>query len=152
MTSPQRQPTEQTAFSGFRTFFGGMSSVSRKAQAIAGEFAKLSEEQFGAGTRAVERLRHAQSFQEVAAIQSELLKDSYEAATNHYRKIAELAISTPRDFAEQAREFASSMAQAGQESGDRASEMTRWMGEQTVHAAEKTGEAAQQGVRGGGRG
>ncbi|MCW2282458.1 hypothetical protein M2323_000035 [Rhodoblastus acidophilus] len=143
---------EQTAISGFRTFFGGVSSVSRKAQAIAGEFAKLSEEQLGAGAKAAERLRNAQSLQEVTSIQSELLKESYEATTNHYRKIAELAISTPQELAESAREFASTMAQAGQETAERASDITRRMGEQAAHATEKTGEAAQQAMRGGGRG
>ena len=153
MASPQQQPMEQTAVSSFRTFFGGISSVGRKAQAIAGEFAKLSEEQLGAGAKAAERLQNAQSLQEVTTIQSELLKESYETTTNHYRKIAELAISTPQELAQSAREFASTMAQAGQEGAERASEMARKMGGQVADIAEKSGEAAQSAVRsGGGRG
>ncbi|MCW2273230.1 hypothetical protein GJ654_03860 [Rhodoblastus acidophilus] len=152
MASPQQHPIEQTAISGFRTLFGGVSSVSRKAQAIVGEFAKLSEAQLGAGAKAAERLRYAQSLQEVTTIQSELLKESYEATTNHYRKIAELAISTPQELAESAREFASTMAQAGQEGAERASEMTHRMGEKAAQANDETGDAAQSAMRGGDRG
>ena len=152
MASPQQQPMEQTAVSSFRSLFGGMSSVSRKAQAIAGEFAKMSEEQLGAGAKAAERLQNAQSLQEVTTIQSELLKESYETTTNHYRKIAELAISTPQELAQSAREFASTMAQASQEGAERASEMAKKMGSQAADVAEKSGEAAQTAARGGGRG
>jgi hypothetical protein len=140
---------EQSAVSNFRTFFGGMSSVGRKAQAIAGEFAKMSEETLGAGAKAAERLQNAQSLQEVTTIQSELLKESYEATTNHYRKIAELAISTPQDLAQSAREFASTMAQASQETAERAADMTRKMGGQAADVVEKAGEATAQAARGG---
>ena len=149
MATPQQQPMEQTAVSGFRTFMGGMSSVGRTAQAIAGEFAKMSEEQLGAGAKAAERLRNAQSLQEVTTIQSELLKESYEFTTNHYRKIAELAISTPQELAQSAREFASTMAQAGQEGAERASDMARKMGGQAADVVERTSEAAQSAARGG---
>jgi len=149
MASPQQQPIEHTAVSSFRTFFGGVTSVGRKAQEIAGEFAKMSEENIGAGTKAAERLRNAQSLQEVTTIQSELLKESYETTTNHYRKIAELAISTPQELAQSAREFASTFAQASQEGAQQASDLTRKMGGHAADIVEKAGENAQSAVRGG---
>ena len=148
MASPQQQPIEQSAVSSFKTIFGGVSTVSRKAQAIASEFAKMSEETLGLGAKAAERMRGAQSLQDVTTIQSDLLKESFETTTNHYRKIAELAISTPQELAQTAREFASNVAQAGQEGAERATEMARKMGGQAADMAEKGGEAAQTAMRG----
>jgi hypothetical protein len=156
MTTAQQQHTfEQTAASGFKSFFGGVSVVNRKAQAIAGEFAKLSQENLEAGANAAARLRDARSLQDVTTIQSELLKKSYETTIGHYRKIAELAISAPQEFARSAREFASGVAQTAQDSAEHASDgfahAAHEAGARTAEFAEKGAEAARTEF-GGGRG
>jgi len=140
MASPQQQHTEQTAVSSVRAVLDGFASVSRNAQAIVGEFAKMSEENLGVGTKAAERLRDSHSLQEVTDIQSEMLKESYATTANHYRKIAELAISTPREFAHSAGEIASTLAQAGKEGAERAFETARKKGDEAANAAEKSSE------------
>lgn len=149
MASPQQQSSEHSAISGFKALMGGFASMGNKAHAIAGEFAKMSEETLGVGVKAAERLHDARSFEEVTTIQSEMLKESYEATTNHYRKIAELAMSTTTDLGASVRELASTMAQAGQESADRIAETARKMGGQAEDATETASAQAEPAMRGG---
>jgi hypothetical protein len=148
MASPQQQPIEPSAASGFMTLFGGVSAMSRKAQAIAVEFAKMSEETFGVGAKAAERMRGAQSLQDVAAIQSDMLKESYQTTTHHYRRIAELAMFAPQDLAQSAKAFGADLAEAGQQGAARASDLARKTGGQAAAAAETSGEAAESAIRG----
>lgn len=141
-----QQTMEQTSSNGLASLLGGVSTFGRKAQAIAGEFAKLSEENLGAGTKAAEKLRDARSLQDVTAIQSDLLKESFETTNNHYRKIAEIAVSTPQEVAKSYHEFLSAMTDMGTQAAQKAGDMTRQMGEQTSNAAHQTADAAREGA------
>jgi hypothetical protein len=96
-------------------------------------------------------LHDARSLEEATTIQSEMLKESYEATTNHYRKITELALSTPADLGASARELASTMAQASQESAERVADAARKMGGQAADVAEDASENAQSAMRAGRR-
>lgn len=141
------QPMEQTAVSGMASIFGGVSSFSRKAQAIAGEFAKMSEENLGAGAKAAERLRDAKSLQDFMTIEADLMKESMETANTHYRKIAEIAASTPGELAGSYREFFSNVTAAGSEAAQKAGEMTRRLGENASDAVNQTADQASDMTR-----
>lgn len=147
MASPQQQSTEHSALSGYKMVLDGFSSITRNMQAIVGEIAKMSEDHLEAGTKAAERLRSAHSFQDVTDIQSDLLKDSYTATTNHYRKIAELAMSTPQELAHCSEEFGSTPVQASRADSERASGMAHKPGCQSDRDDEKTREAVQAAER-----
>lgn len=146
---------EQTAVSGFNVFLGNVSNLGRRAQAIVGEIAKMSEENIGASTKAAERLREARSYRDVTSIQTDLMKESYECTTAHYRKIAEIAATTPQEMAQGYRELISAITEAGQETAERASDAMRRAGEQTADVARKAAdttrsaaESAQRAARG----
>jgi hypothetical protein len=146
MASPQQQ-TEQSALSGYKAFLGGVTDVSRNMQAIAGEIAKMSEETLEAGTKAAERLRDAHSLQEITDIQSDLLKESYTTTTNRYRRIAELAISTPQHLAQSAEKIAATLVEAGRSTTEQMSQATRKAGGASEAAHDKSREDAQAGLR-----
>lgn len=139
------QPMEQARVNGMASVLGGVSALGLKAQAIAGELAKISEENIGAGARAAERLRSATSMQDIAAIQTDLFKDSITTMNEHYRKIAEIAASTPQEVAKSCQEMFSAVTEAGSEAARRAGDMTRQMNDR---AAEVTQQAAETGRRG----
>lgn len=128
------------------TVFGGVSTLSRKAQAIAAELAKLSEENLGAGAKAAERLRDAKTMQDITSIQTELFRESIEHMNEHYRKIAEIAASTPQEVADSYREMLTVISDAGKEVANRAGDMTRQAGDQVVNAAHQTADAARHGA------
>jgi len=142
MSSQQQQPEHQ-ALSGLKALFGGYSNFGRNMQAIAGEFAKMSEENIEAGVKAADRLREAHSLQELTDIQSDLMKESYVTTTNHYRRIAELAASTPQHLAHSAEEIANTFAQFSRESAERVSELAQKAGGQAEKGQEKAKEDAQ---------
>ena len=99
--------------------------MGRKAQEIAGEFARISEENLNAGSKAAERLRDAKSLQDVTSIQSDLMKEFYETLSEHTRKIAEIASSTPKEMAQKYQEFFSAVSEAGSQATQQATEMGR---------------------------
>lgn len=140
------QPMEQGRDNGLASVFGGFSALSLKAQAIGMELAKISEENLGAGARAAERLRNAKSMQDITAIQTDLIKESITTMNEHYRKIAEIAASTPQEVAKSCSEMFSAVTQAGGEIVNRASDATRKMGEEVADAAQQTAKAGQRGA------
>jgi hypothetical protein len=137
---------EQARTDDLTSVFGGFSALSLKAQAIAVELAKISEENFGAGAKAAERLRNAKSMQDITAIQTDLIKESITTMNEHYRKIAEIAASTPRDVARSCSEMFSAVTHAGGEIVNRASDATRQVGNQIAGAAQQTAEAGRRGA------
>jgi hypothetical protein len=130
-----QQNIEQAGSNSLASIFGGVSTIGRKAQAIAGELGKLSEENLGAGTKAAEKLRDAKSLQDVTSIQSDLLKESFETTNGHFRKIAEIAASTPQEVAKSYQEFLSAITEIGTAAAHKAGDLTRQMGEKTSNAA-----------------
>jgi hypothetical protein len=143
---------EQNAVNSFNALFDNMSSFGKQAQAIASEFAKMSEENLSATTKAAERLRGATSLRDVASIQTDLVKESYECTMSHYRKIAEIAATTPQVMAHNYREIFSVMTEAGQEAANRAADMTRQAGERTANVVQKSVETARSAAEGAQRG
>ena len=137
MASTQ-QPMGQIAASSLGALFGNISQLGRKAQEIAGEFARMSEENLGAGARAAERMRDAKSIDEVASIQTDLMRETYECSASHYRKIAEIAVSTPPEIARNYQNLVSAVSQTGQEAVNRAARTTRQFGEEAAKATERT--------------
>ncbi len=137
-----QQPFE-TGRNGLASILGGFANMGRKAQEIAGEFAKMSEENIGAGSKAAERLRDAKSLQDVTSIQTDLMKESYETMNAHYRKIAEIAASTPKELAQNYHEFLSVVADAGSEATQKAAEMGRYA---TDKAADMSRSATEKGA------
>lgn len=136
------QSIQQANSNGFASILGGVSTFGRKAQAIAGELAQLSEQNLGAGTKAAERLREAKSFQDVTSIQADLLKESFETTKNHYSKIAEIAASTPQEVAKSYQEFFSAITDLGTQAAQKAGDLSRQVGEQTSNAAQQTANVA----------
>lgn len=140
------QPFELARTNGMATIFNGVSTWSRTAQAIAGELAKMSEENLGAGAKAAERLRDAKSMQDITAIQTDLVKESIEHMNDHCRKIAEIAVSTPQEVAKSYRELFSVISETGSEIINKASDVTRQMGDQAADAVHQTTDAGRHGA------
>ncbi|WP_296714413.1 phasin family protein [Rhodoblastus sp.] len=140
------QPMEQARADDLTSVFGGFSALSLKAQAIAVELAKISEENFGAGAKAAERFRNAKSMQDITALQTDLIKESIATLNEHYRKIAEIAASTPQEVARSCAEMFSAVTHAGGEIVNRASDATRQVSDQVADAAHRTAEAGRRGA------
>lgn len=138
MTSTQ-QNIGQSSADGLAALVGGVTNFSRKTQEIAGELAKISEKNVGACVNAAERLRGAKTLQDVTTIQIDLMKDAYETMSTHSRKIAEITASTPSEWAKSYGDVFSALSAAGSEFTQKATEMTRSMGEKASNAVQQMG-------------
>ena len=104
-------PVGQIGVTGITALLGQVATLGRTAQAIAGELARLSEENIDVGAKAVEKLRDARSLQDVASIHTDLVRESMEKSQVHFRKIAEIAAAAPAHTIEYYREFISTFAE-----------------------------------------
>jgi phasin family protein len=129
--------TGQSSASGFAAVLDGVTNFNRKAQEVAEELANISKKNIGAGVNAAERLLGAKTFQEVTTIQMELMKEAYETMTTHSRKIIEITASTREDLAKSYGKVFSALSKSGNELANKATEMTRSMGDMTSNVVQQ---------------
>jgi hypothetical protein len=135
---PQDQTsTGQIGVTGYSALFGQFANIGRAAQAIAGEIARLSEDNIEITAKTAEKLRAAKSLQDVTSIQTDMMKESFEKTQGHVRKIAEIAVAAPAHVVDNYREFVSTISDAGRETARRAADMTEQAGETAAKGAEK---------------
>jgi hypothetical protein len=128
---------------GMTALLGQVATLGRTAQAIAEELAKLSEENINVSARAVEKLRAARTLQDVASIQTDLVRESIEKSQNHLKKIAEIAVAAPAHTVENYREFMASFTEATRETARRGAEQ---VGDAAHQATQEAGDAARRGA------
>ena len=146
---PQNQTsTGEIGVTGFSALLAQVANIGRTAQAIAGEMARLSEDNIDITARTAEKLRAAKSLQDVTSIQTDMIKESFEKTQGHVRKIAEIAAATPAHVVDNYREFVATLSEASQETARRAAGMTQQAGENAARGAEKVAEVTR---RAGGR-
>lgn len=126
-----QQNLGQSNASGFTAIFDGFTNFNRKAQEVANELAKISKENIGASVIAAERLLGAKTLQDILTIQAELMKEAYETMTSQSRKIIEITASTREELAKSYGDVFSALSKSGNELADKATEMTRSMGDMT---------------------
>jgi hypothetical protein len=139
MTSTQ-QNSGSSGGDGIAALVGGVTSMSHKAQEIAREIAKLSQENVDLGANAAAKFRNAKTFQDVTTIQMDMMKAAYETMNAHSRKIAQLTAATPSELVKSYGDVVSALSKAGGEFTQKAMEMTVAMGEKASSAAQKMGE------------
>jgi hypothetical protein len=142
-------PVGQIGVTGFTALLGQIATLGRTAQAIAGELARLSEENIDVSAKAVEKLRGARSMQDVASIQTDLVRESIEKSQSRFKKIAEIAAAAPGHTVENYRAFVASFTEAGRETARQMGDTARRGAEQVADAAhqatQQAGDAARRG-------
>jgi hypothetical protein len=146
MASAQ-QNIEQSSASGFAAVLDGVTNFNRKAQEVAGELAKMSEKNIGAGMNAAGRLVGVKTLQDVATIQADLMKAAYETMTSHSQKIIEITASTREELAKSYGDVFSVLSKSGNELANKATEMTRSIGEMTSNVAQQMDAQATNAAR-----
>lgn len=131
--------------------FAVFAGMGRNVQAIVSEITKMSQENMESGARAAEKLREVKSLPDVFAIQSDLIKATFESIGAHYPRIAEIAASTPVEIMKGYQETLGKIADVGGEAARKATDATRSMVEQTTSAArqatDKTAAATRPAMR-----
>ncbi|HYP57914.1 MAG TPA: phasin family protein [Beijerinckia sp.] len=76
-----------------------VNAASKNFQVLANELAQMSKQSFEHATQAVEKLRNARSLEEVLAIQTNFVKESFEQAAQRTRRLGELVPAFPMELA-----------------------------------------------------
>ncbi|MGO9430785.1 phasin family protein [Rhodoblastus sp.] len=146
MTTAQ-QNIGQSSASGFANIFDGVTNFNGKAHEVADELAEITKENIGAGVNAAQRLLGAKTLQDVVTIEMDLMKAAYETMTTHSRKISEINASTREEFAKNYGNVFSSLSKSGSEFTQKATEMTRSMGEKASNSVQQMGGQAMNAAR-----
>ncbi|MGC2221486.1 MAG: phasin family protein [Methylocella sp.] len=75
-----------------------LNATSKNMRAIAGEILEISKQSFELTTKTLEKLRTAHGVDEVAAIQADFMKEAFEHAAQHGRKLGELVAAFPAEI------------------------------------------------------
>lgn len=76
-----------------------VNAASKNMQAVAGEYFEISRQSFERATQAWEQLRGAHGMDEVIKIQTNYVRGAIENASQHARKLGELAAAFPAEIA-----------------------------------------------------
>ena len=133
---------------GYSALLGQFANIGRTAQAIAGEIARLSEDNIEITAKTAEKMLAAKTLQDLTSIQTDMIRESFEKTQGHVRKIAEITAATPAHVVDNYREFVSMISDAGREATRRVADMTRQAEETAAKGAEKMADVTR---RAGGR-
>src|SRR5271166_3065651 len=128
--------------SGMHAPFAVLAGMGRRAQAIAAEITKMSQENIDAGAKAAQKLRDVRSLPEVIDIQTDLVRATFETLGAHYPRIAEIATSTPAEIIRSYQEALGKIKDEGGAVAHRAADTTRSVVEQTTTAAREISDRA----------
>lgn len=92
-------------------------SATQKMQALTQEIVGLSMDSLRHTTQVFEKMRGARSFEDLAKIQTEFFRESFDQFAKRSQRVAELATALPRDMAAQTMQAAS---RAGGQAADTA--------------------------------
>ncbi|HUB64699.1 MAG TPA: phasin family protein [Methylocella sp.] len=99
------QHDERTSLAGpnstasvFDNAMNTITATSKNIQAIAGEIVEISKQSLEHTTQTLEKLRHARGIDEVVAIQTNFVKESFERASRHAQKFGELMTAYPAEM------------------------------------------------------
>lgn len=106
------------------------SSATKSMQTLATEMQRMSKESFDATTQLVEKLRNAKTLEEVVAIQTTFMQQSFTSYADYTRRFSEVMLALPMELARQGR----SAFQQGSEAMTKA---THEAGEQVQKAGEQ---------------
>ncbi len=112
--------SSQDTASGINSAMGGMSMGSKSMQAFTSEITKMSKESMEQTTQYVEKLRSAKTIEDVVAVQSSFMQQSFSAYANYTRRFGELLTMLPLEMAKQGR----SAMQQGTETVAKGAEQT----------------------------
>ncbi len=94
--------TQDTA-PGIDSAMGGLSMASKSMQTFTSEITKMSKESMEQTTQYVEKLRSAKTMEDIVAVQTSFMQQSFSAYANYTRRFGELLTMLPLEMAKQGR-------------------------------------------------
>lgn len=94
--------TQDTA-PGLNSAMGGLSMASKSMQTFTSEITRMSKESMESTTQYVEKLRSAKTIEDVAAVQSSFMQQSFSNYADYTRRFGELLTMLPLEIAKQGR-------------------------------------------------
>lgn len=92
----------------------GFAAASKTMQAVTSEMVAMSMDSMKQTARVFEELQGARNWSDIARIQTDFFRESFDDFARHSRRIAELSTSAPVDFANRTRDAAEKIGEQAQ--------------------------------------
>ncbi len=125
----------QDATSGVNSAMGGLSMASKSIQTFTAEITQMSKESMEQTTQYVEKLRSAKTIEDVVAVQTSFMQQSFSNYANYTRRFGELLSMLPMEMAKQGgaamRQGAETMGKGAEQVGHQVNQATDQMQQNT---------------------
>jgi hypothetical protein len=135
MAQPDR---EQPTLAGIDFATSSVSAASKNLQALASEIAEMSKQSLEHSTQALEKLRTARSMDEIVGIQTKFLKEAFEHAAQHTRRLNELLTTLPLELTKSYQEVLTKCVNAAVQTTEAASQAAATQAERFSESVRRT--------------
>lgn len=122
-------PTDLRGAPGYDSAMNSLSAASKSLHTFSSEVQRMNKESFDKTSQLMEKLRSAKTMEDVLAIQTSFMQQSFAMSAEYTRRFSELMIALPMELARNSRDAFQKGSDAVQQAGH---EMQK-AGEQFTH-------------------
>ena len=123
-------PTDFRNTPGAEAAMNGLSTATKSLQGFASEVQRMSKDSMNHTSAMMEKLRGAKTMEEVVAIQTAYMQQSFSNYADYTRRLSELMMTLPMEFAKQGQTAYKQGADAVNKATETAKEHAETIGEQ----------------------
>jgi phasin family protein len=125
--------SDQISAPGGQSAMGGFSAASKSMQTFTSEIARMSKESVEHTTQLVEKLRGAKTIEEIVAIQTSFMQQSFSNYADYTRRFGELMTMLPLELAKHGRNSVQQGTEAVAKHVEQAGQHVQQTGDQFQH-------------------
>ena len=118
---------------GYDSAVNSYSTVTKSMQSFASEMQRMSKETMDSTSQLMEKLRGAKTMEDVVAIQTSFMQQSFSNYADFTRRFSEMMMSVPMELAKNSRTAFQQGTDAMQKAGEQMGEQIQRAGEQVTH-------------------
>lgn len=123
-------PTDMRGAPGFDTAMNGLGTASKSLQDFASEVQRMGKESYEKTTEMMEKLRGAKTMEDVLAVQTGFMQQSFAMSSEYTRRFGELMMALPMEMARNSRDAIQKGTDAMQKAGEQVGSQMQKAGEE----------------------
>ena len=123
-------PTDMRGAPGFDTAMNSFGTASKSLQDFASEVQRMGKESYDKTTEMMEKLRGAKTMEEVLAVQTGFMQQSFAMSSEYTRRFGELMMALPMEMARNSRDAIQKGTDAMQKAGEQVGSQMQKAGEE----------------------
>ena len=123
-------PTDMRGVPGYDTVMNSVGTASKSLQDFASEVQRMGKESYEKTTQMMEKLRGAKTMEDVLAVQTGFMQQSFAMSSEYTRRFGELMMTLPMEMARNSRDAFQKGTDAMQKAGEQVGSQVQKAGEE----------------------